>query len=99
MRTISLAVTFYDVSGAAPTTVPVQSYGTVFADEKGRTPVPKWLAKRVARCNEIPADSAGVEWCDVPPKAKRAEATLTYHFIDPAYWASLIQRKVDLSRH
>lgn len=99
MRSIALAVIFIDGVGATLSTVPVQSYGTEFADPKGKSPVPKWLAKKVARLNEIPPDGSKEEWCDVPAKAKKAEATLTYHFIHPAYLATLNQRQVDLSRH
>ena len=99
MRSIALDVTFFDAAGAKLSSVPVQSYGTEFADEKGKSPVPKWLAKKVARMNEIPADGSKEEWCDVPAKAKRADATLTYHFINPAYWAALNQKQVDLTKH
>jgi hypothetical protein len=99
MRSIALDVTFFDAAGTKLSTVPVQTYGTEFADEKGKSPVPKWLAKKVARLNEIPADGSKDEWCDVPAKAKKAEATLTYHYIHPAYWAALSQKQVDLSKH
>src|SRR6267154_3184211 len=77
----------------------VQTYGIRYADAKGATPVPKWLAAKIAHQAEIPADGAATEWCDVPAKAKRAEARLVYYFIDPAYLPSLQQRQVDLSTH
>lgn len=99
MRSIALEVTFFDGAGARLSPVAVETYGTEFADERGKSPVPKWLAKKVARVNEIPADGVKEEWCDVPAKAKKAEATLTYHFIHPAYWAALSRRQVDLARH
>jgi hypothetical protein len=59
--------------------------------------VPKWLAKKVARSNEIPADEPKVEWSEIPQGAKRAEAVLTYHFILPAYRAALTAKHVDLT--
>jgi len=99
MRVIALEVLFEDASGDTLKSVPVETYGIVYADEQGRSPVPKWLAKTVARMNEIPASGPRVETCDVPPGAKRAEARLTYHFINPAYLPSLDRRQVDLSRH
>ncbi len=99
MRVVALTVTFYDAAGNTLSSLPVETYGTEFADDKGATPVPKWLAKRVARQNEIPPDSSKVEWCDIPAKAARAEAVLTYHFIQAAYLPALTQRQVDLSAH
>ena len=59
----------------------------------------KWLARSVVRSVEIPADEPRVEWADIPPGAKRAEAILTYHFLFPAYIPALEARQVDLSDH
>ena len=99
MRMVALDVTFYDAAGAAMKSVPVQTFGIFYADEKGNSPVPKWRAKTLARIDEIPSGGARVERCAVPPGAKRAEATLTYHFVNPAYAADLSRRQVDLTRH
>jgi len=99
MRSIALDVVFQDASGSTLKTVPVETYGIVYADEQGRSPVPKWLAKSVARMNEIPVSEPKIETCDVPRGAKTAEARLTYRFIDPAYLPSLNRRQVDLSGH
>lgn len=97
MRAITLEVVYRDAAGKEVARVPVQSYGTEFADEKGKSPVPKWLAKKVARMNEIPADEPKVEWADIPAGAKAAEAVLTYHFLLPTYRAALQAKKVDLT--
>jgi hypothetical protein len=97
MRAITLEVIYQDGAGKVLAQVPVQSYGTEFADASGKSPVPKWLAKKVARWNEIPADEPKVEWSEVPPGAKKAEAVLTYHFILPAYRAALVAKQVDLT--
>jgi len=97
MRSIALEVTFQDASGSTIETVPVDTYGILYADERGRSPVPKWLAKTVVRMNEIPVSEPKIETCEVPPGAKTAEARLTYRFIDSAYLPSLEERKVDLS--
>ncbi len=99
MRMIALNVIFYDGSGAAIQSVSVDTYGIFYADEQGQSPVPKWQAKSLARMNEISSSEPRVATCDVPPDAKKAEATLTYHFINPAYWEALSRRQVDLSRH
>ena len=99
MRSIALDVVFQDASGSPLQTVPVDTYGIVYADEQGRSPVPKWLAKTVTRMNEIPVSEPKIETCDVPPGAKKAEARLTYRFISPEYLPSLKQRQVDLSAH
>jgi len=37
--------------------------------------------------------------CATSPAAKRAETTLTYYFIDPAYLPALSKRQVDLKDH
>ena len=99
MRVIDLTVSFFGAAGESLSTEDVQTYGIRYADAKGKTPVPKWLAKTIAHRAEIPYDGAAVEWCDIPPHAKRAEARLVYHFIDPAYLPSLKQRQVDLTAH
>jgi len=97
MRAITLEVVYQDAAGKELARVPVQTYDTEFADANGKSPVPKWLAKKVARSNEIPADAAKVEWSEIPAKAKKAEAILTYHFLLPAYRAGLEAKKVDLT--
>jgi hypothetical protein len=98
-RWITLEVIYTDASGKEIARVPVQGYGAVFADSAGRSPVPKWRAKKVVQSSEIPADEPRVEWSDIPGGARRAEAVLTYHFLHPAYVPALEARKVDLSRH
>jgi Cytochrome c554 and c-prime len=98
-RWITLDVVYRDASGKELACVPVQGYGTEYADSTGKSPVPKWRAKKVARSAEIPADEPRVEWADIPAGARRAEATLTYHFLHPSYVPALEARKVDLSRH
>jgi hypothetical protein len=97
MRVIGLSVSFYAAGGESLATADVQTYGIRYADAKGATPVPKWLASTIAHQAEIPSDGAATEWCDVPARAKRAEARLVYYFIDPAYLPSL--QNVDLSTH
>ena len=97
MRAITLEVVYQDAAGKELARVPVQTYDTEFADANGKSPVPKWLAKKVARSNEIPADVPKVEWSEIPAKAKKAEAILTYHFLLPAYRAGLEAKKVDLT--
>jgi cytochrome c554/c'-like protein/NapC/NirT cytochrome c family protein len=97
MRAITLEVIYQDGAGKEIARVPVQTYDTEFADANGRSPVPKWLAAKVARSNEIPADEPKVEWSEIPPNAKRAEAVLTYHFLLPSYRAALEAKKVDLT--
>ncbi len=97
MRAITLEVAYQDAAGKELARVPVQTYDTEFADANGKSPVPKWLAKKVARSNEIPADEPKVEWSEIPQGAKKAEAVLTYHFILPAYRAALTARQVDLT--
>ena len=98
-RWITLEVVYQDGTGKEVARVPVQGYGTEYADASGKTPVPKWLAKKVARSAEIPADDPRIEWADIPAGARRAEAILTYHFLNPSYVPALEARKVDLSRH
>jgi hypothetical protein len=98
-RWITLDVIYRNASGKEIARVPVQGYGTEYADSTGKSPVPKWHAKTIARTAEIPADEPRVEWSDIPPGAKRAEAMLTYHFLHPSYVPALEARKVDLSRH
>jgi len=95
MRLIDLSVSFYAAGGESLASAEVQTYGIRYADAKGATPVPKWLAQTVAHQAEIPSDGAATEWCDVPAKAARAEAKLVYYSIDPAYLPLL--RNVDLS--
>jgi len=99
MRIIRLTVSFYGISGALIDSSEVETFGIRYADAQGKTPVPKWLAKTVAHRAEIPSDGEQVEWCDIPSKAKRAEARLVYYFIDPAYLPALQSRSVDLSAH
>jgi hypothetical protein len=99
MRVIRLTVSFFGAAGESLGTTEVQTYGIRYADAKGVTPVPKWLAHTIAHQAEVAADSAAVEWCEIPVKAKRAQASLVYYFIDPAYLPSLTKRKVDLSAH
>ncbi|HET9251896.1 MAG TPA: multiheme c-type cytochrome [Candidatus Eisenbacteria bacterium] len=98
-RWIALEVVYRDGAGKEMARVPVQGYGTVFADAAGKSPVPKWNAKKVARSAEIPADDPRIEWADIPAGARRAEAILTYHFLHPSYVPALEARKVDLSLH
>jgi hypothetical protein len=97
MRAIMLEVVYQDDAGKVLARVPVQTYDTEFADANGKSPVPKWLAKKVVRSNEIPADEPKVEWSEIPPGAKKAEAVLTYHFLLPAYRAELAARNVNLT--
>ncbi|HEY6221748.1 MAG TPA: multiheme c-type cytochrome [Candidatus Eisenbacteria bacterium] len=97
MRAITLEVVYQDGAGKELARVLVQTYDTEFADASGKSPVPKWLAKKVARSNEIPADEPKVEWTEIPPGAKTAEAVLTYHFLLPTYRAVLVAKKVDLT--
>ena len=97
MRAITLEVVYQDGAGKELARVPVQTYDTEFADANGKSPVPKWLAKKVARSNEIPADEPKVEWSEIPLGAKKAEAVLTYHFLLPAYRAALVAKQVDLT--
>jgi len=99
MRVITLTVRFEGAARDSIAGQTLQTYGIRYADARGATPVPKWLAARVTSDREIPPDSTVVEWCPIPPKAKRAVATLTYHFIDPAYVQALRARRVDLSSH
>ncbi len=99
MRAITLEVIYRDGAGKEVARAPVQTYATEFADANGNAPVPKWLAKKVARSQEIPADASRVDWSEIPARAKGAEAVLTYHFILPAYRADLEKRQVDLSGH
>ena len=96
MRVIALAVTFYGARGESLATADVQTYGIRYADAKGITPVPKWLARTVAHQAEIPSHGSVVETCAIPSGAKRAEARLVYHSIDPEYLPSLAKRQVDL---
>ena len=99
MRVITLAASFFGAAGESLAGTVLETYGIRYADAKGATPVPKWLAKTVVHQAEIPADEPAVAWCDIPAKAKKATATLLYHYIDPAYLPSLKQRQVDLSAH
>jgi len=99
MRVIKLTVSFFGAAGESLGATDVQTYGIRYADAKGKTPVPKWLARTVAHRVEIPSDSTATEWCEIPAKARSAEAKLVYYFIDPAYVASLRQRQVDLRAH
>jgi len=99
MRAITLEVAYTNAAGAELSRALVQTYDTEFADASGKSPVPKWLAKSVARSNEIPADAAKVEWAAIPAGAKSAEAILTYHFLLPAYRDALVAKKVDLTGH
>jgi nitrate/TMAO reductase-like tetraheme cytochrome c subunit len=99
MRAITLDVIYRDAAGAEVSRVPVQTFDTEFADASGKSPVPKWLARKVARSYEIVAGEPRTEWAEIPAGAKRAEAVLTYRFILPAYLPSLEKRQVDLSRH
>ena len=97
MRSITLEVSWLDAAGKELSRATVDSYGTEFADSTGKSPVPKWLAASVKRANEIPADTPVVEWADLVPGAKRAEAILTYQPILPTYRAALVARQVDLT--
>jgi len=99
MRAVTLDVVYRNAAGDELKRVPVQVYDTEFADASGKSPVPKWLARKVARSNELVAGEPHVEWADIPAGAKRAEAILTYQFILPAYRPSLEKRNVDLSGH
>ena len=98
MRTITLDVVFQAADGKELGRVTADRYGIEFADSAGKSPVPKWLAKKVARSNPIPADGSVTAWADIPPGAKRAVSVLTYHFLHPAYRAALEKRGVDLTR-
>jgi len=99
MRLIQLTVAFFGLSGDSIQGEDVQTYGIRYADAKGNSPVPKWLARTIVHRAEIPSDSAAVEWCDIPARAKRAEARLVYYFIDPAYLGSMNRQHVDLAGH
>jgi hypothetical protein len=99
MRVITLGVSFFGAAAESLGAIVVETYGIRYADAKGATPVPKWLAKTVVHQAEIPSDQDAVAWCDIPAKAKKATATLLYHYIDPAYLPSLKRRQVDLSAH
>ena len=99
MRVIDLAVTFFGAKGESLGMDRVQTYGIRYADAKGATPVPKWLASTVAHQAEIPSSGSAVERCAIPANARRAEARLTYYSIDPAYVPSLTKRQVDLRDH
>jgi hypothetical protein len=97
MRIVTLDVTFRSAGGAELLRTRAERFGVEFADAGGSSPVPKWMARSVARSSSIPADSSRVVWCDLPPGAKSAEAVLTYHAIHPAYRARLEAQGVDLS--
>ena len=97
MRSVTLDVVYRHAAGGEITRVPVQIYDTEFADASGKSPVPKWLARKVARSNELVAGEPHVELADIPAGAKQAEAILTDRFILPAYLPSLEKRKVDLT--
>jgi len=99
MRLITLTVAFFGAKGEALGETEVQTYGTRYADAKGATPVPKWLASKVTHQVEIPSSGNAAESCAIPAKARRAEARLTYYSIDPAYVPSLTKRQVDLRDH
>lgn len=99
MRAVTLEVVYQNAAGGELSRVPVRVYDTEFADASGKSPVPKWLARKVARSNELVAGEPRVEWADIPAGAKRAEAILTYRFILPEYLPSLEKRKVDLTGH
>ena len=98
MRMIALEVVFRDANGKELGRVTADRYGVEFADGAGKSPVPKWLAKKVARSNPIPADGSATAWADIPAGAKRAESELIYHFVHPAYRGDLEKRGVDLAR-
>ena len=97
MRAITLEVVYTDGAGKEMSRARVQTYDTEFADASGKSPVPKWLAKKVARTNEIGPDEPKVEFAEIPAGAAAAEAILTYHFLLPAYREALTAKKVDLS--
>lgn len=99
MRVIDLAVSFFDAKGESLGATVAQTYGIRYADAKGMTPVPKWLASAVAHQAEIPSSGSAVEICAIPEGSRRAEARLIYYSIDPAYVPSLSARRVDLRDH
>jgi len=99
MRIVTLAVSFFGAKDAPLGTTEVQTYGIRYADAKGVTPVPKWLASTVVHDAEIPSSGSAQESCAIPAGAKRAEAKLTYYSIDPAYLPALSKRQVDLKDH
>ena len=72
MRVIDLAVSFFGAKGDSLGTTIAQTYGIRYADAKGATPVPKWLAKTVAHQAEIPFSGSAVERCAIPEGARRA---------------------------
>jgi predicted CxxxxCH...CXXCH cytochrome family protein len=98
MRMIALDVVFRGADGKEVGRVTADRYGIEFADSAGKSPVPKWLAKKVARSNPIPANGTVTAWADIPAGAKRAESELVFHFIHPAYRGDLEKRQVDLAR-
>jgi hypothetical protein len=97
MRTVQLDVVFRDGKGGEVSRLTAERFGVEFSDADGTFPVPKWIAHAVARSTAIPPDSSRVVWCDLPPGAATAEATLTYYSIHPAYRPMLEARGVDLS--
>jgi len=99
MRAIALSVSFYGAKGDSLGSTDVEIYGIRYADQNGRSPVPKWLAATVAHQKEIPTSGSITETCGILPGAKRAVARLTYYSIDPAYLPALAKRQVDLSDH
>jgi nitrate/TMAO reductase-like tetraheme cytochrome c subunit len=99
MRVIILSVTFRGAAGESLSSAEAATYGIRYADAQGKSPVPKWLARKIVSQDEITSASTEIAWCDIPPKAKRADARLVYYFIDPAYVPSLKKRGVDLGAH
>lgn len=97
MRTVQLDVVFRNGKGAELSRLTAERFGVEFSDADGTYPVPKWIARAVARSTSIPPDSSRVVWCDLPPGAATAEAVLTYHAIHPAYRPMLESRGVDLT--
>ena len=69
MRVIDLAVSFFGAKGESLGLDRVQTYGIRYADAKGVTPVPKWLASTVAhpRSSAFTASRrAGERWVRLP---------------------------------
>lgn len=99
MRVIALSVSFFGAKGESLGSTDVETYGIRYADAKGQSPVPKWLAATVSHQKEIPTTGSITETCGLLPGTKRAVARLTYYSIDPAYLPALAKRQVDLSDH
>jgi len=96
-RAMTLEAIYYDAAGKELSRGAVATYGTEFADEAGKGPVPKWLAASVLRSRTIPADSEVVERTSIPSGARRVAAVLTYQPLAPSIRARLQKAGADLT--